>query len=621
MITNNLEKINSPADLKKLSTEELKGLCDEIRAYLVEVCSANGGHLGSNLGLVELTVALHKVFNSPDDKILFDISHQGYVHKILTGRREYLKSLRSYKGCSGFLQREESPHDHFGAGHAGTALSAGLGFAAARDQQKGTEKVISIVGDAGLGCGISLEALNNIAETTDDMIVILNDNKMSISPNVGALSKYLNRIITDKRYRNLRDNIKSFIKRIPRFGGTINSGVAKIEEAAKSLLVPGVIFEELGFRYIGPIDGHHIEDLIPLLEAVAQEKKPVLLHVVTEKGHGFSGAESDPERCHGFKKQTAEPAVAKPSEKSFSQVFGEGVCRLADRDRRVVGITGGMLSGTGLSIFNDKYPDRTYDVGIAEEHGVVFAAGMAAQGMRPVVGMYATFMQRAMDCVYHDVCIQELPVIFCMDRAGLVEDGPTHHGIYDVGFWRSIPNLYVMQPRDEQEMFDMMDLSLILDYATVIRYPKTAATNIDAPRRELKLGKSEVLREGGDAVMWAVGRECVLALAVAEELEKAGVSLKVVNARFLKPFDEEAFLEDANTLPVITLEDHVATGGLSDLVAALMSKHALSNKHLSKAYPDDEVITWGKVDKLRELYRMTKPQIIEDIKVFLNVPG
>ncbi|EDM27468.1 1-deoxy-D-xylulose-5-phosphate synthase [Lentisphaera araneosa HTCC2155] len=620
MITRILDKIKQPDDLKQYNTEELKGLCEEIRAYLVDVCSTHGGHLGSNLGIVELTVALHKVFNSPSDKILYDISHQGYVHKILTGRKDYLNTLRSYQGCSGFLQREESSHDHFGAGHAGTALSAGLGFAAARDQRGASEKVISIVGDAALGCGVSLEALNNIAETTDDMIVILNDNKMSISPNVGALSKYLNRIITDKNYRHVRENVKQFLTKIPKFGQAIRSGVAKVEDAAKSILVPGAIFEELGFHYIGPVDGHNLDSLIPILEAIATDKKPVLLHVMTEKGHGFHEAESCPERLHGFKKKVpAEPdAVPQPSVKSFSQSFGDAACQLASKDSRVVSITAGMLSGTGMTVFKERFPDKTYDVGIAEEHAVVFAAGMAANGLRPIVAIYATFMQRAMDCVYHDVCLQELPVIFCLDRAGLVEDGPTHHGIYDIGFWRSLPHIHIMQPRDDSEMKAMMDLALILDHATVIRYPKSSSADLTCPRAKVELGKSEVLREGTDAVIWAVGRECELALQLAEDLQKKDFSIKVVNARFLKPFDKEAFLADAKAMPMITLEDHVKTGGLASIAAELFVENKISKPYLAKAYPEAEVITWGKVDKLRELYGMTSDKLIEEITQFLD---
>ena len=620
MITRILDKIKQPEDLKQYNVEELKGLCEEIRSHLVEVCSKNGGHLGSNLGVVELTVALHKVFNSPTDKILYDISHQGYVHKILTGRKDYLNSLRSYQGCSGFLQREESSHDHFGAGHAGTALSAGLGFAAARDQRGGREKVISIVGDAALGCGVSLEALNNIAETTKDMIVILNDNKMSISPNVGALSKYLNRIITDKNYRHVRENVKQFLTKIPRFGESIRSGVSKIEDAAKSIFVPGAIFEELGFHYIGPVDGHNLDSLISILEAIATDGKPVLLHVMTEKGHGFHEADSCPERLHGFKKKVpAEPdAVPKTADKSFSQSFGEAACQLATKDSRVVSITAGMLSGTGMTVFKERFPDRTYDVGIAEEHGVVFAGGMAANGLRPVVAIYATFMQRAMDCVYHDICLQELPVIFCMDRAGLVEDGPTHHGIYDIGFWRSMPNLNIMQPRDDSEMKAMMDLALVLDHSTVIRYPKSSSIDLSCSRTELKLGKSEIIREGSDAVIWAVGRECDLALKVADDLQAKDFSVKVVNARFLKPFDEEAFLADAAKMPIITLEDHVRTGGLASIASELFVKHKVDQSYLPKAYPEAEIITWGKVDKLRELYGMTQPQLVEEITQFLN---
>ena len=617
-----LKDINSPARLKELSSSQLKSICDEIRQELIDVTAKHGGHLGSNLGVVELTVALHKVFTSPKDKFIFDVSHQGYVHKILTGRREYLHTLRQTDGCSGFLQREESEHDHFGAGHAGTALSASLGFAAARDKLGNDDKVVAIVGDGGLGCGISLEALNNVVETTKDIIIILNDNKMSISPNVGGMSKYLNRIITDCRYNNFKSSVSDIVKKIPGIGGSLKNGISKIEEAAKGLLIPGIIFEELGLRYFGPVDGHDLDELCATLEKIKHLKQPVILHLLSEKGHGFEQAQDDPEKCHGFKKKDISSkdsnpiSPEKPTGPSFSTIFGDQLCKMAEKDDKVVSITAGMLSGTGMMKFKEQFPDRVYDVGIAEEHGTIFAAGMAASGLKPVVGIYATFMQRAMDCVYHDICLQNLPVIFCMDRGGLVEDGPTHHGILDVSFWRSLPNLHILQPRDESEMRQMMDMALTFEGPSVIRYPKVEAMDLDVPRAELELGKSEVLLEGKDAVIWASGRETLQALQTAEILAKKGISIKVVNARFLAPFDSEALLKDSETLPIISLEDHCIDGGLASICSELL----VNKNHkglLPKALPK-EIIPWGKTKDLRSKYRLLPEQIAEDIENFLK---
>ena len=617
-----LEKVNSPADIKELNFDELRQLCDEIRSELIEITSKHGGHLGSNLGVVELTVALHKVFDSPKDKFIFDVSHQGYVHKILTGRKEYLHTLRQTNGCSGFLQREESEHDLFGAGHAGTALSAALGFASARDQLGTDDKVIAIVGDGGLGCGVSLEALNNAADTTRDIIYILNDNKMSISPNVGGMSKYLNRIISDGRYNNFKNSVSSLVNGIPGIGHSLKNGIRKVEEAAKGLITKGVIFEELGLRYFGPVDGHDIEELISILKKIKELNQPIILHLLTEKGHGFEGAKYDPEKCHGFKKKQVTSrdsnalSVHKPAGQSFSNIFGDELCNIAQKNDKVVSITAGMLSGTGMQKFKDKFPDKAYDVGIAEEHGTIFAAGLAAGGIKPIVGIYATFMQRAMDCVYHDICLQELPVIFCMDRGGVVEDGPTHHGIVDIGFWRSLPNLYILQPRDATELRCMMNMALDFKVASVIRYPKAESTDLEVPRAELELGKSEVILEGKDAAIWASGRECKQALEVAEILKEKDISVKVVNARFLAPFDKEALLEDSSNLPVFTLEDHMVSGGLGSICSEILVK----KKHhglVTKGYPS-EIVPWGKTADIREKYGLQPEQIAREIENLLE---
>jgi 1-deoxy-D-xylulose-5-phosphate synthase len=617
-----IQKVTCPADIKGLSITQLHTLCDEIRAELIEITSKHGGHLGSNLGVVELTVALHKVFDSPKDKFIFDVSHQGYVHKILTGRREFLHTLRQTGGCSGFLQREESEHDLFGAGHAGTALSAALGFAAARDALKTDDKVIAVVGDGGLGCGVSLEALNTASDTTDDVIFILNDNKMSISPNVGGISKYLNRIISDGRYNTFKSSMADMVNKIPGIGSSLKKGIGRVEEAAKGLLTPGIIFEELGLRYFGPVDGHDLEELISILQKIKQLKQPILLHLLTEKGHGFEGAKTDPEKCHGFKKKEvsskkcAALSVSEPVGPAFSNIFGEELCKMAETNDKVVGITAGMLSGTGMQKFKDKFPDKVYDVGIAEEHGTIFAAGLAAGGLKPIVGIYATFMQRSMDCVYHDICLQELPVIFCMDRAGVVEDGPTHHGIIDISFWRTLPNLHILQPRDATELKQMMNMALDFEVASVIRYPKTDSTDLSQPRTELKLGQSETLKEGTDVAIWASGRECKYAIEIAETLAVKNISCKVVNTRFLKPFDQKAFIADSEKMPIFTLEDHMTTGGLGSIA----SEALLGKKHqgcVTKGYPS-EIVPWGKVNDIRQQYGLQPEQIVQEIEEFLK---
>ncbi|MCM8532307.1 MAG: 1-deoxy-D-xylulose-5-phosphate synthase [Lentisphaeraceae bacterium] len=617
-----LPSVNCPADIKSLTISQLRQLCDEIRDELIEITSKHGGHLGSNLGVVELTVALHKVFDSPKDKFIFDVSHQGYVHKILTGRKEYLHTLRQTDGCSGFLQREESEHDHFGAGHAGTALSSALGFAAARDALKTDDKIVAIVGDGGLGCGVSLEALNNAADTTKDIIFVLNDNKMSISPNVGGMSKYLNRIITDGRYNHFKSSVADLVKKIPGIGSSLKNGISKVEEAAKGLLIPGVIFEELGLRYFGPVDGHDLEELISTFKKLKELNQPVLLHLLTEKGHGYEGAKNDPEKCHGFKKKEVASkdsnalSVTKPAGPAFSNVFGEELCNLAKKDDKVVSITAGMLSGTGMQKFKDVFPEKVYDVGIAEEHGTIFAAGMAGGGLKPIVGIYATFMQRAMDCVYHDICLQELPVIFCMDRAGIVEDGPTHHGIVDISFWRSLPNLHILQPRDATELRLMMNMALDFKVASVIRYPKTDSSDLDVNRDELVLGKSEVIREGKDICIWASGRECEHALEVANILSSKNIEVKVVNTRFLAPFDQDALLQDSQDMPIITLEDHIINGGLASICSEILTnkKH---NGLVAKGYPS-EIIPWGKTKDIRQQYGLLPEQIASEIEEYLK---
>jgi 1-deoxy-D-xylulose-5-phosphate synthase len=615
-----LEKIKSPADLKALSVPQLTVLAEEIRRELVDVVSVKGGHLAPSLGAVELTLALHRVFNAPADKIVWDVGHQAYVHKLVTGRQELFKNLRSFGGCCGFLSMRESEYDCFGAGHAGTAISAALGMAAARDRRGGNEKVVAVVGDGSLNCGISLEGLNNVSEITKDFIIVLNDNKMSISRNVGAIPRYLNQLISGRRYNRFKALAKMMLKKMPG-GEEIRGAISKVEEATKSLFVPGVFFEELGFRYLGPIPGHNFGDLFMALEAAKDYPKPVLIHVITEKGRGYSHAAAQPEKFHGlspFNPETGEcPTVSENGKITFSKAFGLTMSELAEKDDgKLAVITAAMKSGAGLSAFAENYPDKIYDCGIAEEHAVVFAAGLAAAGMRPVLSMYATFLQRALDCVFHDVCLQNLPVIFCADRAGVVEDGPTHHGIHDLCFLRNMPNLSILAPKDENELRGMIWEAWRNSRAAVIRYPRGSSGQLykgSLPPQLVPWGAAELVREGDALAIWAAGKELWTALETADILEKKhGVKCSVVNARFLKPFDRELFVSLAEKMPVVTIEDCQISGGLGSIADEILSGLPFSHGTLHFGW-DDSVIPFGEPDKIRLSYGLTPLQMAEKI--------
>jgi len=604
-----LDGIDGPDDLKRLAPGELKRLAGEIRAEIIDVVARNGGHLAPNMGVVELTIALHRVFDSPRDKLVWDVGHQAYVHKLLTGRRERFRTLRQTDGCPGFLSRDESAHDAFGAGHAGTALSAALGLAAARDRQGGEGHVVAILGDGSLGCGISLEALNHVAETTRRLVIILNDNKMSISPNVGAMARYLSHIIAGRRYNQLKRRIRGMVRSIPRVGDGIAHAVARVEEAAKSMLAPGVIFEELGIRYVGPIDGHDLPELLHALAGVREFDQPAIVHVVTEKGRGYRHAVDQPERFHGLACFDPDSGKGvKPSEgPTFSDAFGEAVCALAAAHPEVVAVTAAMRCGTGLSAFAERFPGRLYDVGIAEEHAVVFAAGLAAGGQRPVVAIYATFLQRALDCVFHDVCLQRLPVILCLDRAGVVEDGPTHHGIHDLGFLRGLPNLSVLAPRDGTELAMMLAAAYAQAAPVAIRYPRAAAPRGLPPPSPLAWGRAEILRPGTDLALWGMGAEAATALGVAEILAGRGLQAAVVNPRFLQPLDAALLAEQAAAMPVVTIEDHQAEPGLGGAVAfALAGRPHRSLRHFGWGR---DVVPHGQVEDLRARAGLTPEAI------------
>ena len=610
-----LDNISSPEDLKVLAPRQLTALCSELRETIIDTVSKNGGHLAPNLGVVELTVALHSVFNMPEDKIVWDVGHQSYVHKLLTGRRDRFHSIRTDNGLSGFTLREESEFDCFSSGHAGTAISAAMGFAAARDARNGSEHVIAVVGDGSLICGLSLEALNNVRSSCRNLIIIVNDNKMSISKSVGAIPNYLNRIITGRSYNHFKAFAKMAVQRMPS-GSDIIGGIQKLEEATKSLFVPGVFFEEMGLRYVGPINGHKLPELIETFNRVKDFNRPVIVHVITEKGAGCEYAKEAPEKFHGvssFNPHTGHSEHAS-SGINFSAAFGASMIELAEKDPEVVAITAAMRSGTGLLKFSEQFPDRFFDVGIAEEHGLTFAGGLAAGGMRPVVALYATFLQRGLDCVFHDICLQNLPVIIAADRAGIVEDGPTHHGSYDESFLLSMPRLSVLAPKNETELKAMLFAAYEQKTPVAIRYPRGASKINDLPVPALEWGKAEVVRDGSDLAIWAVGREVRTALEAAGIL---GCSCRIVNTRFLKPFDKELFLSDAAKMPIFTIEDNLEGAGLDSIADKLLINAGHHGVH-HFAWPADKIIPHGTQSCLREKFGMTPKAIACKIRMILE---
>ncbi len=602
-----LESINSPADIKRLNYEQMAELAEEIRAFLIQTLSKTGGHLGPNLGVVELTLALHAVFNTPEDKLLFDVSHQVYIHKILTGRRERFETLRQPGGLNGFMLRTESDHDCYGAGHAGTALSAALGMAVARDLAGGNEHVVAVAGDAAFTNGISFEALNNIAEQTKRLIVVLNDNEWSIDRNVGAIASYLHRIVTNEHYRNFHESAARLVER---FGGkTAISVVRRAEEAAKSMLWPSILFEEFGLQYFGPIDGHNIPLLVETLNFLKAENRPVLLHILTQKGRGYQPALNGQKKFHGLGPYDAETGRTAPAgQLTYSEVFANTLVELAKQDERVVAITAAMPNGTGLDLFRPHHPRRYFDVGIAEEHAVIFAAGMATRGFRPVCAIYSTFLQRAFDPIVHDVCLQKLPVVFCMDRAGLSgDDGPTHHGLFDISYLRGVPEIVLMAPKDEDELADMMKTALELPGPSAIRYPRGAVAGV-ARKPEpqvLPVGKAEVIADGSEVAILGLGPMISMAKELGARFERDGFSAAVINPRFVKPLDR-AMLEQFATrvAAFVTFEDHVKMGGFGSAVMEALDEMGFAVPVVRIGWPDN-FIEHGKVDALRAKYGLT----------------
>jgi 1-deoxy-D-xylulose-5-phosphate synthase len=610
-----LESIQSPADLKRLNEAQMGELAEEIRAFLIQTLSKTGGHLGPNLGVVELTLALHTVFDTPTDKIMFDVSHQSYVHKILTGRRDRFSTIRQPGGLNGFMLRTESEHDCFGAGHAGTALSASLGMAVARDLSGGTEHVIAVAGDAAFTNGITFEAMNNIAEQTKRLIVILNDNEWSIDRNVGAIARYFHRIVTNEHYQHLH---KTATRLIERFGGkTAIKVVRRAEEAAKSILWPSIMFEEFGMEYFGPIDGHNLPLLIESLKFLKAADHPVLLHVLTQKGRGYQPALDRQKKFHGLGPYDPETGMTKPAGlPTYSEVFANTLTEMANKNDRIVAITAAMPNGTGLDLFRPHHPTRYFDVGIAEEHAVVFAAGMATRGYRPVCAIYSTFLQRAFDPIVHDVCLQKLPVLFCMDRAGLSgDDGPTHHGLFDIGYLRSIPEIVLMAPKDEDELADMMKTGLELPGPSAIRYPRGAVVGVarKAEPQALPVGKAEVIQDGSDIAILGLGPMMAMANQLAALLEHDGYSPAVINPRFIKPIDREMLAEYSRRVAVfVTFEDHVKMGGFGSAVVEALREMGSDMPVVRIGWPD-QFIEHGKVDDLRAKYGLSAEAALAEV--------
>jgi 1-deoxy-D-xylulose-5-phosphate synthase len=602
-----LESIQSPADLKRLNPAQMTALAEEIRVFLIQTLSKTGGHLGPNLGVVELTLAMHYVFNTPQDKFLFDVSHQAYTHKILTGRRERFDTIRQPGGLNGFMLRSECEHDCYGAGHAGTALSAALGMAVARDMAGGTENIVAVAGDAAFTNGISFEALNNIADQTKRLIIVLNDNEWSIDRNVGAIARYFHRIVTNEHYQHLHESARKIVQKIG--GQTAVKVIRRAEEAAKGMLWPSMLFEEFGLEYYGPIDGHNLPLLIETFKFLKSIDRPVLLHVLTQKGRGFQPALDLQKKFHGL--GPYDPETGKTSsagQQTWSEAFATTLADLANRDSRVVAITAAMPNGTGLDLFRPHHPKRYFDVGIAEEHAVIFAGGMATRGFRPVCAIYSTFLQRAFDPIVHDIALQKLPVLFCMDRAGLSgDDGPTHHGLFDIAYLRGIPEMVLMAPTDEDELADMMKTALTLPGPSAIRYPRGPVPGVvrKAVSEVLPLGKARIVADGSDLAILGLGHMMPLALELAARIEADGYSAAVINPRFIKPLDTEVIGQYARRVAAfVTFEDHVRMGGFGSAVMEALEEMGSSVPVVRMGWPD-RFIEHGKIDGLRQKYGLT----------------
>jgi len=627
-----LPTINSPEDVKALPEEVLSQLAQEVREELIRVLSEDnpksvGGHLGPNLGVVELTIALHRVFSTPKDKFVWDVSHQGYVHKMFTGRRDRFDTMRQYEGLNGFLLRTESEHDAYGAGHAGTALSAALGMAVGRDLRGGDDHVVCVAGDAAFTCGVSYEALNNAAEQTKRLIVILNDNEWSIDRNVGAIAKYFSQIATSPTYSGLHDRAAKFVEKL--LGKRVKEFAHKVEASVKGLIAPSVFFEDFGFRYYGPIDGHDQTTLLRTLEFLKTQNEPVLLHILTTKGKGYDPALQQPLKFHGlgrFEPKTG--ATQSASSPTYSELLGTTLSKFADTNNKIVGITGAMPSGTGLISFAKAHPTRYFDVGIAEEHAALFAAGLACEGFKPFLAIYSTFMQRAYDMIVHDIALQNLNVALCMDRGGLSgDDGPTHHGLFDIGYLRHIPNIVHMQPKDEDEFVDMLWTMSHYKGPIAIRYPRGVGTGVK-PKAEpklLEIGKAEVVKHGSTqpvrAAIFGLGGMCQMAEEAAVKLEEQGMSTAVINPRWIKPLDTATIEFFARSVDVIcTIEDHVLHNGFGCSVMEHLSEQRITTPVVRVGWPD-QFVEHGAVDILRKKHGLTADAAVEKMLPFIGKSG
>lgn len=623
-----LPTIHSPAEIKALPAEALPQLAEEVRAELIRVLSDQnptsvGGHLGPNLGVVELSIALHRVFNTPKDKFVFDVSHQGYVHKLFTGRRERFETMRQYEGLNGFLLRSESEHDAYGAGHAGTALSAALGMAVGRDLRGSDENVICVAGDAAFTCGVSYEALNNVAEQTKRLIVILNDNEWSIDRNVGAIARYFNKIATNPMYAGLHDRAAKLVEKV--LGKRVKDFAHRVETGVKGLIVPSVLFEDLGFRYYGPIDGHNLPQLIDTLEFLKDQDEPVVLHIKTIKGKGYTPALEQPLKFHGLGRFEPKTGATKGSETpTYSDLFGHTLAKYAETNQKIVAITGAMPSGTGLIHFAKAHPKRYFDVGIAEEHAALFAAGLACEGFKPFLAIYSTFMQRAYDMIIHDIALQNLNVALCMDRGGLSgDDGPTHHGLFDIGYLRHVPNLVHMQPKDEDEFADMLWTMAHYNGPIAIRYPRGVGTGVQPKPQPklLEIGKAEVIKHGSSqpvrVAILGLGGMCEMASEAAKQLEARGISTAVINPRWIKPLDTQLIEFFARSVDVIcTIEDHVLHNGFGCGVIEHLADQRITTPVVRVGWPD-QFVEHGSVEILRKKHGLTAEAAVEKILAVL----
>ena len=615
-----LEKINSPADLKKLSRKELPVLAEEIRNTIVDVVSRTGGHLASSLGAVELAIAIHYVFDTPQDKLIWDVGHQAYAHKLLTGRRDQFHSLRQHRGIAGFTRISESPYDTLSTGHSSTSISASLGVAHAKYLKKEKSKVIAVIGDGSMTAGIAYEGLNQAGDKFKDreLIVILNDNDMSISRNVGALSSFLSRKLSGKRLQEARKELGEFLKSLPKIGDDIYQFAKRTEESFKTFTTPGMLFEAFNFEYFGPINGHKLNHLIDILNNVKYLKEPVLLHVTTQKGKGYAPAEENPVYFHGcgcFEVETGNCLDPKNPIPTYTEIFGQTLVEMAEKDERIVAVTAAMPEGTGLAKFAEIYPDRFFDVGIAEQHGVTFAAGMATEKLKPVVAIYSTFLQRAYDQIVHDVCIDRLPVIFAIDRGGIVgEDGSTHHGLFDISYLRSLPNMVIMAPADGNELRSMLATALQIDGPVAFRYPRGAATGmpLDEAIKPLPLGKAKIVQNGDDLLILAIGRSVNDALEAGVTLKERGISTTVVNCRFVKPLDSELICTLAQKIPrIITVEENVRIGGFGSAVLEALSDAGIAGVQVERIGVADTFVEHGPQQLLRSLYGIDAAAIVK----------